>query len=100
MGASGWDYFVPYQSDINAALQTLRQQAFQNKDFETWFDEDEGIEPADIDELLELNAEAGAHSIIDMTEGVSKEPAFGTVSPLTEPELMKLFGTLEPNHDT
>ena len=30
MGASDWDYFVPYQSDINKALQELREQVFRN----------------------------------------------------------------------
>jgi hypothetical protein len=28
MGADGWNYLVPYQPDINAALQELRQQEF------------------------------------------------------------------------
>jgi hypothetical protein len=29
MGASGWSYFVPYQSDIEQALQELRQAVFE-----------------------------------------------------------------------
>jgi len=29
MGASGWRYFTPYQPDINAALQALRQRVFE-----------------------------------------------------------------------
>ena len=29
MGASSWNYVVPYQPDINAALQALRQQEFE-----------------------------------------------------------------------
>jgi hypothetical protein len=33
MGASGWYYFVPYQPDIQAALDTLRQQVFENRDY-------------------------------------------------------------------
>src|SRR4051794_13947168 len=28
MGASGWSYYVPYQGDVNKALQDLRQQVF------------------------------------------------------------------------
>jgi hypothetical protein len=28
MGASGWQHFVPYQEDINAALQQIRQTVF------------------------------------------------------------------------
>ena len=30
MGASGWDYFVPYQPDIQAALAALRYQTFES----------------------------------------------------------------------
>jgi hypothetical protein len=33
MGASGWSYFVPYQPDINKALQELRQKVFQEGDY-------------------------------------------------------------------
>jgi len=29
MGASGWSYFVPYQPDIQKALQELREVVFQ-----------------------------------------------------------------------
>ena len=28
MGASGWNYFAPYQADISAALQRLREDVF------------------------------------------------------------------------
>ena len=33
MGASGWDYFVPYEKNISAALQKLRQQVFVRGDY-------------------------------------------------------------------
>lgn len=33
MGATGWSHFVPYQSDINAALQQLRQQVFASGNY-------------------------------------------------------------------
>jgi len=33
MGASGWSYFVPYQQDIEQALQQLREQVFASGDF-------------------------------------------------------------------
>lgn len=29
MGASEWDYYVPYQEDLNAALQQLRREVFE-----------------------------------------------------------------------
>ena len=34
MGATGWDYFVPYQPDISAALQRLREDVFARGDYE------------------------------------------------------------------
>jgi hypothetical protein len=34
MGATGWDYFVPYQADISAALQRLREEVFARDDYE------------------------------------------------------------------
>ena len=33
MGASGWDYFVPYEADISAALQRLREDVFARGDY-------------------------------------------------------------------
>jgi hypothetical protein len=34
MGASGWRYFVPYQPDIQQALQELREDVFKRGEFE------------------------------------------------------------------
>lgn len=28
MGASGWDFYVPYQEDLATALEQLRQRVF------------------------------------------------------------------------
>ena len=33
MGASGWDYYVPYQSDLQAALDELRQRVLDSGDY-------------------------------------------------------------------
>src|SRR2546426_5226265 len=33
MGASGWSYFVPYDADISAALQRLREEVFARGDY-------------------------------------------------------------------
>jgi hypothetical protein len=33
MGASGWSYFVPYQEDVNRALQELRQREFEDGNY-------------------------------------------------------------------
>jgi hypothetical protein len=38
MGANPWDHFTPYQEDINAALQSLKEQEFRagRYGFENW----------------------------------------------------------------
>jgi hypothetical protein len=36
MGASQWGYFVPYQADMEQALQDLRQQVFRDGTFYNW----------------------------------------------------------------
>ena len=126
MGASGWSYFVPYEMDINAALERLRQDVFQRADYlllEDWGlmnEADERIaagddpaivqadrmakraalpHPSSIAELFEWNMDSGTHSILDMESGVSNAPAFGTVSPLTDEQLIAAFGTTTPTHD-
>lgn len=33
MGATGWTYFVPYEADVSAALQRLRQDVFARGDY-------------------------------------------------------------------
>lgn len=33
MGASGWHYFAPYQSDIGKVLQLLRRRVFDNQEY-------------------------------------------------------------------
>jgi hypothetical protein len=123
MGASGWAYFVPFQVDIAKVLQKLRDEVFQRGDY---FKPDEFYsalldsevaenlplevrdsleeqieemrsrsEPDSIEELIEMSAESGTHSILDI-KGISNEPDFGTAAPLTDEELVQLFGTTKP----
>jgi hypothetical protein len=35
MGATGWKYFVPYEADISAALQRLREDVFARGDYDS-----------------------------------------------------------------
>ena len=126
MGASSWAYHMPYQQDIGKALEDLRQQVFRQGAYYTdsafldAINEEEvarGLShehakvfreairalrsapqpppPQTIEELLERNAESGTHSILDM-DGVSDTPDFGKVAPLTEQQLLEMFGTLQP----
>lgn len=34
MGATGWQYVIPYQPDLNAAVQELRRTVFENREYE------------------------------------------------------------------
>ena len=120
MGASSWIYFVPYQPDINAALQSLREKVFESGAY--WLrvpihlvpGEDGGWDleamrarvaeerrkaglPRSIEELLLRNEDDGTHSILDI-ESVSDTPDFGRAASLTREELLDLFDTDKPTH--
>ena len=100
MGAEAWDYFVPYEADIQAALEKLREREFRAGRFH-------GREhrPATIDEAREVADADGTRSILDI-DRVGDEPDFGVVVPLPPERLVELFGTdrptramVEGNHD-
>ncbi|MFF4445847.1 hypothetical protein [Streptomyces sp. NPDC001502] len=105
MGASGWEYYVPYQEDLGAALDALRQRVFEGQDYywDPW-DEDEagevGERPSTIDRLWEDEQvqEEGTHSILDMHRMVrpGESPGHGTVQPVQPAEAYRLTGTGRP----
>jgi len=120
MGASGWTYFTPYQADLQAALEGLRAEVFRAGEFycvtadaRSYLTDPHAVAeldrrerrryrrlaslplPQTIDELVKRNAEAGTHSILDITR-VSAAREFGTVSPLSGEELVARFQTLRP----
>jgi hypothetical protein len=154
MGATGWSYFVPYEADVSAALQRLREDVFARGDYiygdglsdeqrkaileqarpemEPWMQKVreeaakleepfrtlylQGAEkikgqimgdaptpqkpkrkPKTIERLLELQAESGTHSILDIAS-VSPEPQFGAVSPFPPSRLVEFFGSETPSH--
>lgn len=102
MGASGWEYYVPYQEDLGAALDTLRRQVFDRQDY-YWVpeDEDEGdgatAWPSTFDQLWkgERVQEEGTHSILDMWRIVrpGEDPDYGTVQPVQPAEAQRVAGT-------
>ena len=154
MGATGWSYFVPFEENVAAALQRLRENVFERGDYvygdgitddqrkailekmrpemEPWMQKVreeaakleeplrtlylQGAEkfkgeimgdgsafrkpkrkPKTIEKLLELQAESGTHSILDIRD-VSKEPQFGAVSPLPHARLVEFFNSEMPTH--
>jgi hypothetical protein len=126
MGASGWDYFVPYQPDIQRALQELREDVFRRGAYydpvaflQSFVNNTELMQrmssqerkqtrdqvaqmslrpkPLTIPQLIEANGTSGTHSIIDI-ERIADTPDFGAAAPFSQQELETLFGTDRPTH--
>ena len=108
MGASGWEYVVPYQQDLGAALDALHRQVFASGDFikpsyhGAVFDLPE---PSSVDDLFEQErywefmGTSGTHSIIDVVNVVPVDftgEEFGTIRPLSDAECVELFGVAQP----
>jgi hypothetical protein len=91
MGAEPWQYFVPYEEDVERALQQLRQQEFQAGRF---LGSEMG--PETIEAALELMEDCGTRSILDM-ERVANRRQLGAVAPLSERQLIAFFGTARPS---
>src|SRR5258706_8725933 len=96
MGASGWAYFFPYQTDIESALQELKEQVFEQGQYYNPVQSEP--EPQTIEELIQICDLEGTHSILDMTS-VSTRPDFGVVSSLTTQEYMDIFQTGTPTRE-
>ena len=108
MGGEPWFYFVAYQKDINSALQALRRREFQAGRYNpvTPFLEfpvdagtpGPGAQHASIEEAITDADADGTRSILDM-ERISDEPDYGAVTPLSEDDLVELFGTSKPTRE-
>jgi hypothetical protein len=107
VGASGWDYYVPYRSDLQAALQDLRRHVFETGDYWWAVPYEFGKSAAEFPnrprteaELWaeEIVQESGTHSILDMSRVAAdgEEPDYGTVQPVTEAESLERLGVTKP----
>jgi hypothetical protein len=114
MGAEPYWYIVPYESDIEVALQKLRQREFRAGRYNpvTPFPEfpvDLTAEPApaqhgSIEEVLEDADEDGTRSILDIQHAApapfdGSQTQFFTAFPLVEADLVDLFGTTRPTRE-
>jgi hypothetical protein len=93
MGAEPWDYFVPYEEDVQKALEKLRLREFRAGRYRGAEDH-----PATIEEAFENMDEDGTASILDITH-VADEPEFFAVVPLPSDNLVQLFGTDKPTRE-
>jgi hypothetical protein len=102
VGASGWDYLVPYQPDAEAAFRQLQEQVLESGEF-LWREEYYGPRPTTRWQLAAIKDrvefwEEGTHSILDMDRIVpaDDEDHDGTVRPLAPDEVQHYFGTDRP----
>ncbi|MEV5383087.1 hypothetical protein [Streptomyces sp. NPDC052721] len=103
MGASAWDYYVPYQEDVGAALEELRHRVFLAGDYYwvrggDWLPEEERRpRPSTLDELWadEWTQHSGTHSILDVfhVQREGEEPEVCAVQPVTAEEARRATGT-------
>jgi hypothetical protein len=107
MGGHPWFYFVPYQPDINIALQDLRRREFEAGRYNpvVWFppfpvdlNAAPGAQHASIEEAIEDADADGTRSILDI-ERISDTPDYAAVVQLAEDELLDLFGTDKPTRE-
>ncbi len=90
MGAEPWEYVVPYEPDIQSALNHLRHREFTAGRFRG-----SELHPASIEEAFENMDADGTASILDM-ERVSTTADYGAVCPLSASDLTRYFGTEQP----
>ncbi|MFF8990379.1 hypothetical protein ACF09H_10620 [Streptomyces sp. NPDC014983] len=103
MGASGWEYYVPYQEDLDAALRELRERTFRVGDY-FWAREGDGTptearrpRPSTEEEMWadEWQQHSGTHSILDVfrVQREDEEPEICAVQPVTGEEARRATGT-------
>jgi hypothetical protein len=90
MGAEPYDYTVPYEPNIQAALDKLRRRVFESKEFNG-----AEFDPATPEAALELAEADGTRSILDISR-ISDSPDFCCAAPLSPDELERYFGTRKP----
>jgi hypothetical protein len=114
MGANPYWYFVPYEADLDAALQKLRLREFQAgrynpvTPFQTFPIDPSAPEPGamhdSIEQVMEECDESGTRSILDIGQ-VALAPFDGsgmphfTAFPLDPSDVEGLFGTSKPTRE-
>ena len=109
MGGHFYYYFLPYQEDIESALQALRTQEFEAGrynpalpfPFDDWPSQTFGIASRkkhdSIQAAIEDSEADGTRSILDM-ERVGKHADYGVVVQLSSDSLNNLYKTDRPTH--
>src|SRR5262245_65824080 len=90
MGAEPWNCFTKYDSNVQRALDKLRDQEFAAGRFRY---AEHG--PTSIEEALEIADADGTASILDIMQ-ISDTPDFCCAAPFTDNQLQTYFGTDQP----
>ncbi|MEV0839382.1 hypothetical protein AB0I55_07455 [Actinocatenispora sera] len=101
MGASGLDYFVAYQPDLNEALRALRDKVLAEGDYwwavpgkpaSAYDNRPRSFAELFADEGVQTD---GTHSILDVDHVLAdgEDPDYGTVQPVTDDEALQYAGT-------
>ena len=108
MGAEPYWYFVPYQPEIQAALQELRRREFQAGRYNPAVpfpvypvgpkSPSPGAQHASIADAVQAAGASGTRSILD-AERVAAQPDYFAVAPLAPSVLQQLYGTKTPTHE-
>ncbi|GAA1285260.1 hypothetical protein OHU25_42495 [Streptomyces sp. NBC_00117] len=99
MGASGWGYVTPYRGSLEATLEALHDEVFE----ELYGDGDEYGSREELYADEEFMGEEGTHSILDVQRLVEtteppqqRETDYFTLRPLPTARLVHHFGTERP----
>jgi hypothetical protein len=90
VGGEPYEYTVPYEPDIQAALDKLRKRVFESKEFNG-----AEFDPPTPEAAFELTEADGTRSILDISR-ISFRPEFCCAAPLLGSELERYFGTRKP----
>jgi hypothetical protein len=92
MGGEPYEYFVPFNASVEAALESLRQKVFESGKFNG-----SNRNPSSIKEAFAISEPDGTRSILDISK-IGESPDYCTACPLPDQELKRLFGTTKPTH--
>jgi hypothetical protein len=104
MGGQGYYYGVPYEDDIDRALQSLRKREFEAGrynpvvpflEFDASSTPSPGKNHASIQEALDESEADGTRSILDI-ERIASKPSFGAAVLLPGRKRKELYGTEKP----
>jgi hypothetical protein len=105
MGASSWDYIVPFQDDIIEAMLELQRQVFAAGKF--WKGYSNEFDTGSLEELLSMKDtqhfwEWGTHSILDMDRLIypdepDEEDTDGAITMFPDDETLRYLGSDRPS---